>query len=86
MDKELDLVFENFLTMLRPDVAREYVERWPEILFSKLNLDSLDLTTLCLDIEDAVGVEVRVDQLFEFETLGELRDSVLLRTKSLETE
>lgn len=78
MSSDLDSVFENFLSLLRPDLAARYSDQWPEISFTQLALDSLDQTTLCLDIEDAVGAEVRVDELSGFNTLGDLKEWVLL--------
>ena len=75
-DNPLDDVFVSFLSAVRPRLLGEDVRPWQAITFDELGLDSLDLTTLCLDIEDSRGVEVRVDQLEMFQTLGELRDWV----------
>ena len=75
-DVPLDDVFVSFLSAVRPRLVGEGARPWQSLTFDELGLDSLDLTTLCLDIEDNRGVEVRVDQLEMFQTLGELKDWV----------
>lgn len=66
-------VFLKFLREVRPQHSGE---GWQSLSFDELALDSLDLTTLCLDLEDALDVEVRVDELGRFQTLGELQNWV----------
>ena len=81
-DVPLDDVFVSFLRAVRPRLVGEGARPWQSLTFDELALDSLDSTTLCLDIEDTRGVEVRVDQLGMFHTLGELKDWVSAQTSA----
>ena len=81
-EPRLDAVFVSVLQAVRPGLMGEGSRPWQLLSFDELALDSLDLTTLCLDIEDAVGVEVRVDQVGMFQTLGELKDWVSAQNPS----
>jgi acyl carrier protein len=78
----LEGIFLSFLQAVRPKKVSEGVNPWQSLSFDELALDSLDLTTLCLDIEDGAGVEVRVEELTRFQTLGDLKDWVVGETRS----
>ena len=60
-----------FLKLARPQLELSAPD-WKTASLPALALDSLDQTTLCLDIEDATGVELRVEDLSEIATLGDL--------------
>jgi|AntAceMinimDraft_12_1070368.scaffolds.fasta_scaffold68463_2 acyl carrier protein len=77
---EVGVVFINFLLAHRSALYEELQGDWAQLTFKQLALDSLDLTTLCLDVEDELGVEIGLDEVRLCETLGELKDWILSRT------
>lgn len=77
---EVGVVFINFLLAHRSALYEELQGDWAHLTFERLALDSLDLTMLCLDVEDELGVEIGLDELRVCETLGDLKDWILSRT------
>jgi acyl carrier protein len=75
-----DVVITNFLLAHRSALYEELQGDWAHLTFERLALDSLDLTMLCLDVEDELGVEIGLDELRVCETLGDLKDWILSRT------
>jgi len=75
-----DAVIVSFLLANRAALYEEIQGDWAQLTFEKLALDSLDLTTFCLDVEDELGIEIGLDELHSCETLGGLKDWILART------
>lgn len=62
----------SFLARARPNEFTNPPENWKSQEVGDLGLDSLDLTTLSLDIEDSLNVLVEVHEISGAPTLGNL--------------
>lgn len=70
-------VITESIVKARPSLRSNSGEEILKMKFSDLSLDSLDLTTLSLDVEDACGVVVEPDDFDRCQTLGDLQDFIL---------
>ncbi len=73
---EVEKVIIFFLGKVRPGEFQRVPENWKSQRIEDLALDSLDLTTLALDVEDATAVFLGPDDIRKLKTLGELVDKV----------
>ena len=48
-----------------------------DVKLSELNYDSLDIASLCIEIEESYYVTVTADEMMSFETCGDVQKYIL---------
>ena len=64
------MLFETVCNVISERTDRDPSEIKPESTFTELGIDSLDTVELVMSLEDAVGMEIELDQ--KVETIGDL--------------
>ena len=64
------MLFETVAKIIAERTDRDAAEITLESTFAELGIDSLDTVELLMDLEEAIGTEIELDQ--KVETIGEL--------------
>ena len=64
------MLFETVAKVIADRTGKEISEIKPESTFADLGIDSLDTVDLLMELEDAIGVEIELNQ--KVENVGEL--------------
>ncbi len=64
------MLFETVAKIIAERTSREISEVKMESTFAELGIDSLDTVEMMMQLEDAIGIEIELDQ--KVETVGEL--------------
>lgn len=64
------MLFETIAKIIAERTDRDISEIKMESTFNELNIDSLDTVELLMNLEDAIGIEIELDQ--KVETVGDL--------------
>lgn len=64
------MLFETVAKIIAERTSRDISEVKPESTFAELGIDSLDTVEMMMQLEDAIGIEIELDQ--KVETVGEL--------------
>lgn len=64
------------LLKVRPDADADIVKDLREARLDSFSLDSLDLTSLCIEIEESTGVVIEVSEISEETTVQDLIELV----------
>ena len=68
------MVKEKIIEMLAETTDRDASDIAMDTTFSELNIDSLDMTEMCMDLEDEFGIEFTPSP--EITTVGKLVEAV----------
>ncbi len=68
------MVKEKIIEMLAETTDRDASDITMDTTFSELNIDSLDMTEMCMDLEDEFGIEFTPSP--EITTVGKLVEAV----------
>ena len=71
-EESITIVLLEFLAQTRPTEFIDVPNGWKSRSVSDLGFDSLDLTTLSLDIEESIGVRIEPEEIGALDTLGDL--------------
>lgn len=64
------MLFETVAKIIAERTSRDISEVQMESTFAELGIDSLDTVEMMMQLEDAIGIEIELDQ--KVETVGEL--------------
>ena len=64
------MLFETVAKIIAERTSRDISEVKLESTFAELGIDSLDTVEMMMQLEDAIGIEIELDQ--KVETVGEL--------------
>lgn len=64
------MLFETVAKIIAERTSRDVSEVKMESTFAELGVDSLDTVEMMMQLEDAIGIEIELDQ--KVETVGEL--------------
>lgn len=64
------MLFETIAKIISERTDRDISEIKMESTFAQLGIDSLDTVELLMDLEDAIGIEIELNQ--KVETIGDL--------------
>ena len=64
------MLFETIAKIIAERTDRDAAEITKESTFAELGIDSLDTVELLMDLEEAIGTEIELDQ--KVETIGDL--------------
>lgn len=64
------MLFETVANVISERTGRDVAEIKPESTFVELGIDSLDTVELLMNLEDAIGMEIELDQ--KVETVNDL--------------
>ena len=64
------MLFETVAKIIAERTSRDISEVKMESTFAELGIDSLDTVEMMMQLEDAIGIEIELDQ--KVETVGEL--------------
>lgn len=66
----MENLFETIAGIIAERTDRDVAEIKPESTFEELGIDSLDTVELLMNLEDAIGIEIELDQ--KVETVNDL--------------
>lgn len=69
--------YERICDIIRDNLCLEEEYSFsPELTFSELMIDSIDLVEIIMEIEDSFSVEITDEELEEIKSLGELTELI----------